>query len=57
MNVVRRYSPKPLGTVLSQSVSAGTDVRAGRTIRLVISKVDPGGGLRHNSTERQGWSK
>jgi hypothetical protein len=38
VNVVRKYSPKPSGTVLSQSVSAGTEVRSGRTIRLVISK-------------------
>jgi hypothetical protein len=29
---------EPSGTVLSQSVSAGTEVRPGRTIRLVISK-------------------
>lgn len=27
VNVVRKYSPKPSGTVLSQSVSAGTEVR------------------------------
>jgi PASTA domain len=38
VNVVRKYSSKPSGTVLSQSVSAGTEVRPGRTIRLVISK-------------------
>jgi hypothetical protein len=38
LRVVRKYSSKPSGTVLSQSVSAGTEVRPGRTIRLVISK-------------------
>ena len=38
VNVARKYSSKPSGTVLAQSVSAGTEVRAGRTIRLVISK-------------------
>jgi len=38
LRVVRKYSAKPSGTVLSQSVSAGTEVRPGRTIRLVISK-------------------
>lgn len=38
VKVVRKYSSKPSRTVLSQSVSAGTEVRAGRTIRLVISK-------------------
>jgi hypothetical protein len=37
-SVVRKYSSKPSGTVLSQSVSPGTEVRGGRTIRLVISK-------------------
>src|SRR6266508_3745894 len=38
LRVVRKYSSKASGTVLSQSVSAGTEVRLGRTIRLVISK-------------------
>lgn len=38
VNVVRKYSPKPSGTVLSQSVSAGTEVRPGQTIRMVISQ-------------------
>src|SRR6266511_3199758 len=38
LRVVRKYSSKPSGTVLSQSVSAGTEVRPGRTIRLVISR-------------------
>jgi hypothetical protein len=38
VSAVRKYSSKPSGTVLSQSVSAGTEVRSGRTIRLVISK-------------------
>ena len=38
VSVVRKYSSKPAGTVLLQSISAGTEVRAGRTIRLVISK-------------------
>src|SRR6266508_6471965 len=38
VNVVRKYSPKRSGTVLSQNVSAGTEVRPGRTIRLMISK-------------------
>jgi len=38
VSVVQKYSPRPSGTVLSQSVSAGTEVRPGRTIRLVISK-------------------
>lgn len=34
----RKYSSTRSGMVLSQSVSAGTEVRHGRTIRLVISK-------------------
>jgi hypothetical protein len=38
VRVARKYSSKPAGTVLSQSVSPGTEVRAGRTIRLVVSK-------------------
>src|SRR6266508_729113 len=38
LSVVRKYSSKASGTVLSQSISAGTEVRLGRTIRLVISK-------------------
>jgi hypothetical protein len=38
VNVVRKYSSKQSGTVLRQSVSAGIEVRPGRTIRLVISK-------------------
>ena len=38
VSIVREYSSKPSGTVLSQSISAGTEVRASRTIRLVISK-------------------
>jgi hypothetical protein len=38
VSVVLKYSPRPSGIVLSQSVSAGTEVRLGRTIRLVISK-------------------
>lgn len=38
VNVVRKYSSRPSGAVLSQSVSAGTEVRSGRTIRLVVSK-------------------
>jgi hypothetical protein len=38
LKVVRKYSSKPSGTVLSQSVSAGTEVRPGRTIRVVVSK-------------------
>jgi PASTA domain len=37
-SVVRKYSPKPSGTVLLQSVSVGTEVRPSRTIRLVVSK-------------------
>jgi hypothetical protein len=38
VRVVRKYSSRPSGTVLSQSVIAGTEVRVGRMIRLVISK-------------------
>jgi PASTA domain-containing protein len=38
VSVVRKYSSKPSATVLSQSISAGTEVRTHRTIRLVISK-------------------
>jgi len=38
VTVVRKFSPRTSGTVLSQSVSAGMEVRAGRTIRLAISK-------------------
>lgn len=38
VTVVRKHSSKPAGTVLMQSVSVGTEVRPGRTIRLVASK-------------------
>jgi hypothetical protein len=38
VTVVWKRSSKPPRTVLSQSVSTGTEVRPGRTIRLVVSK-------------------
>lgn len=53
VSVVRKYSSKPTGTVLSQSLSAGTEVRQGRTVRLVISKgprPEPSGGKGSNCT-------
>ncbi len=38
VTVVWKHSSKPARTVLSQSVSAGTEVRPRRTIRLVVSE-------------------
>lgn len=53
VSVVRKYSSKPAGTVLAQGISAGTEVREGRTVRLVISKgprPQPTGGGGANCT-------
>lgn len=53
VSVVRKYSSKPAGAVLSQSIGAGTEVREGRTVRLVISKgprPQPTGGGGANCT-------